>query len=563
LNEQVIREPRLEKKLGVDGFRLPPVGEEFTGKRDAKGKPEKKARQVPAVRFPNWHFCPSCDLLQPTRLWNYEMGRPELFCSACSGQPGKPKKQFVVPVRFVVACENGHLGEFPWSRWCNHNAGCERKKQLKLVTIGAGLRGLYVVCTNCGGKNSMGTAFSQTAMARIGHSCSGKSPWLPKEAEVCAKPPLVIQRGASNVYFPIIESAIDIPPWGDTFQEALGDHWKRLKRIDDASKIRDYVENWILEDWDGPSMSIDEMVAKIELRLQLIEGVDTENLRVEEYAHLTSGEMTDERGDAPSFQIHPEPVPHLLGTHIRHLVRVERLREVRALRGFTRLTPMSGEETDRQIAPLSIAPKKWLPAIEVHGEGIFIGLDERRLASWEELNCVQKRVRKLEKTALLDWQERNGDERPFPLDLSARFVLIHTLAHAFIRQLSLECGYSSASVRERLYVDRGEKPMSGFLVYTSAPDADGTLGGLSRQGRPERVVGTLIEAVRDLEWCSSDPLCSDGLASLSDNANLAASHSCTFLPETACEHFNRYLDRSLIVGTPDAYELGFFRDLIV
>lgn len=561
LNEQVINELRLEKKLGVGGFRLPPVGDELTGKRDAKGRPLKKPRQLPATRFPNWHFCPSCDLLRHTRYWNQEPGKYELSCSDCSGKPGKPKNVFVIPVRFIVTCENGHLSDFPWASWCDHDEGCAHKKPLKLVTIGAGLSGLFVVCSDCGGKKSLGTAFSHNSLVQIGHSCSGKSPWLPKAAEICAKPPAVIQRGASNAYFPIMESAISIPPWGDTFEESLGEHWRRLTKIDDRTQVRNYVEQWILDDWSGPSISLDELVAKIDLRLRLLDSVDTENLRVEEYAHLSSGEATDEGEEVPSFQICPEQIPVRWNQHIQHLVRVERLREIRVLKGFTRLTPMDIESAERPMAPLSVDKKNWLPAIEVFGEGIFVGLDEVRLTKWEERDDVQERICKLVEQVERDWKERYGKANPMQLDLSARFLMIHTLAHSFITRLSLDCGYSSSSIRERLYVGRGKEPMCGFLIYTSAPDSDGTLGGLSREGRADSIDSTLLHAIQDLEWCSSDPLCSDGFSSYSDSSNLAACHSCCFLPETACEHFNRYLDRALVTGIPGNPSLGYFNEI--
>lgn len=560
LSDQVIREPRLQKKLSVEGFRTPPVGEESTGRRDARGRIILRDRQIPVSRFPNWHFCPSCNLLQHTDYWRSDIGKPELSCGDCSGRPGLPRQQFVVPVRFVVACENGHLGEFPWQKWCDHRETCDRKKPLKLVSEGAGLSGLFVFCTGCGGKKSMGSAFSEGALQRVGHSCSGRSPWLPKPAEPCDKQATVIQRGASNAYFPIVESSIDIPPWGDTFQEALGSYWRRLTKISNrtTAAIRTLVKEEILEDWAGPPMTVDDMVARIELRLQLLEGLDAANLRIEEYAHLTSGEIAETSEIEPSFQIFSEAVPPRWQDALQHLVRVERLREVRALRGFTRLTPLEGEQPDRKMALLSAEPKNWLPAIEVFGEGIFITLNPKRLSVWESSPAVEARANKLKAQAEQDWKARNGDAVPFPLEISARFLLIHTLAHTFIRRLSLDCGYSSSSIRERLYVSDGQQPMAGFLIYTSAPDSDGTLGGLSREGRSGRVDSTLMQAVKDLEWCSSDPLCSSEISSFSDNLNLAACHSCSFLPETCCEHFNRYLDRGMVAGLPGEPELGFF-----
>ncbi len=62
--------------------------------------------------------------------------------------------------------------------------------------------------------------------------------------------------------------------------------------------------------------------------------------------------------------------------------------------------------------------------------------------------------------------------------VSPGYLMIHTLSHLLIKQLSLECGYSSASIRERLYYKSdGEDQWVGVLLYTANASADGTLGG--------------------------------------------------------------------------------------
>jgi hypothetical protein len=45
-----------------------------------------------------------------------------------------------------------------------------------------------------------------------------------------------------------------------------------------------------------------------------------------------------------------------------------------------------------------------------------------------------------------------------------------------------------------------------------------------------------------------------------DALNLAACHNCAIIPETACEHFNRFLDRGLVIGDGGGL-LGFFSGL--
>jgi hypothetical protein len=144
----------------------------------------------------------------------------------------------------------------------------------------------------------------------------------------------------------------------------------------------------------------------------------------------------------------------------------------------------------------------------------------------------------------------------------ARYLLVHGLAHALINQLVFECGYSSASLRERLYVSADEKaPMAALLVYTAAGDAEGTLGGLVQQGMSVRLARIFLSALRRISWCSADPICSEVDYQGVDRTNRAACHSCLLLPETACETINRGLDRALLIGTPEDRSGGYFTEL--
>ena len=60
----------------------------------------------------------------------------------------------------------------------------------------------------------------------------------------------------------------------------------------------------------------------------------------------------------------------------------QKLREVRALTGFTRIeSPGFGgdwELDDIETAPLARSGPWWAPAVEVRGEGIFLQFRERR-----------------------------------------------------------------------------------------------------------------------------------------------------------------------------------------
>lgn len=138
-------------------------------------------------------------------------------------------------------------------------------------------------------------------------------------------------------------------------------------------------------------------------------------------------------------------------------------------------------------------------------------------------------------------------------------MVLHSFAHALMRQLSLACGYNSSALRERVYVGDAPTRQMGVLIHTDSPDSEGALGGLVRQGRRERLRDTLVALLHYARWCSSDPVCITGTMTLSTPRNGAACHACLLAPETSCEHFNTPLDRALLVGTPDAPAVGYFR----
>lgn len=200
------------------------------------------------------------------------------------------------------------------------------------------------------------------------------------------------------------------------------------------------------------------------------------------------------------------------------------------------------------------------------GEGIYFELREDRIYQWQQ-DCHA-------------WlRERLGDQfvmrlaDVFPTlpplgtpdrSWASRYLLVHSLAHLLINQFVFECGYSTASLRERLYVSADVKaPMAGILIYTAAGDSEGTLGGLVRLGQRERLGPVVRRALSRASWCSADPVCSENLGGQGSRlANLAACHACTLLPETSCETVNHGLDRAMIVGTPERPECGWMAELL-
>ena len=227
---------------------------------------------------------------------------------------------------------------------------------------------------------------------------------------------------------------------------------------------------------------------------------------------------------------------------------VRRLREVRCLAGFKRGKGLKTVDVDLTSS------KDWLPAIETFGEGIYIELDKNALRDWERSNADQI-------TQII--HELNGKfetsflSEIFQLDISASFLIAHTLSHLLIRELTLQSGYPSSSLKERVYAN-GENN-AAFLIYAADIDESGTMGGLVEQGRPEVLINSIENAINKAQWCSGDPVCKElehqGLAGL----NNASCHCCSLISETSCAYSNVFLNRLLLIGSGSNGEpKGFF-----
>lgn len=554
---QSIAEPRLQERLRIHGFRLPPVlPPEGDGKHRAKFL-ENGWDMPPVARFPHWLQCPSCGRLAPSGEWQSEFEfAPERWCpndACCDGG----SRTYAVPVRFIVACEDGHLQEFPWQAW----AGCEcATPALYVETIGPGLAGRIVECRRpgCGASRPMEGAFKAGSIRSLGHRCRGHEPWLPipeHSGHKCDKEPRVLQRGASNVYLSKVESSIAIPPFSSDLSPLFGKNWADFKQ-NDESEWPTAIRFLGMEAKTG--LTATELIAMLQ-RWKSALADDRLDEPVEWAEYLQFQQSVRRELDEGQFKARPGTIPPEFSHWIDAVSLVQRLREVRALTGFSRLHPPSGmfRRSEQKLARIFLKDPGWRPAIDLFGEGIFLRLREQTLREWESQPAVQAHMAALNKR--VEATLRDGDVFE---PVSARFVMIHSFAHLLIRQLSLECGYSSAALRERLYAATGEHEMGGVLIMTGSPDAEGTMGGLVRQGHEDRLYESVLSALEAATWCSSDPVCITGTMTLSTPLNGAACHACLLLPETCCTQFNAFLDRALIVGTPEYPELGYFSPLL-
>ena len=526
---QSVEEPRLARTLGVHTFHAPPTG--------------RKRGDVPAVRFPEWHYCSGCRRLAP--FWTFGSKRGETTCAGCARD--------LTPSRFVACCENGHIEDFPYFQWVHRGQqaeeGAEHRLSLRTSGSSSSLASVVVSCS-CGVRPyNMEGAFSAGALQGI-RKCSGSKPWLndtPNDVE-CDRPLRVFQRGASNVWFPVQRSSISIPPWSSVAAQYVTKHWGMLKPLYEhggeaaawatvESATKDQIE-----------LTADAVIDVVRQRLGLDaeEPPDDDVLRTQEYEALKAGH---EGSNSDTFQCTPIGVDPSLDGLVTQVSQVNRLREVRVLSGFSRVTPIEAETGSARTARLSVENVSWLPATEVMGEGIFVRLDEATVAAWEELAFTQSR-----EAAVRAAQIARDAERKIPSEPArARFIALHTLAHMLLKELSLDAGYPQGSIRERVYALPGQ---AGILLYTASSDAAGSLGGLAALAATKHFAYVFRNALERATWCSNDPVCAETGSTGADALNLAACHACVLAPETSCEHRNQFLDRLTVVGSTDASSVG-------
>lgn len=567
-NEFIVKEERLENRLGVNHFRLPP---DF---REPRAGVLNPSLQIPFVRFPQWHYCPKCGAMEKLSIYgNKQKCKGPHYSNGFSCHSTHPNRRpWLIPSRFIAICEKGHIEDFPFMEWVhrdqNFNDMC--KLRLRAGRSASSLSGVIIECTTCEiPKKSMTGSFNDGSLRQINKYCSGHRPWLGEVDEgsnPCGQDLKVVQRGASNVYFPHIVSSIYLPRWNSSTNrrivEILENNWSILTRSRINGKLNEEVFKAFAEKY---SVSVNDLLKAAYKRLEsentgsaIPETEDSE----EQYRRFEYNAIKSNAGGENQNFFSKNIIGNDYASPVKEFFKsislLYKLTETRALVGFSRFLPEDGKSLVEMKAELASSSIIWLPAITVKGEGIFFEFNPELVEKWQKKSSTISRFNNLPRNYNRSRQIRGLPERP----LNSRFVLTHTFAHILINQFSFICGYGSSALRERIYCDCNpespDNPMNGILIYTSSGDTEGSLGGLVKQGNPGYLEYIVESALNSSKWCSSDPICINSPGQGPDSCNLAACHNCALLPETCCEEGNRLLDRGLLTGTPDNPEIGYF-----
>lgn len=505
----------------------------------------------------------------------------------------------------VLICEHGHISDFPWSkflRWRKDTPGeihsdqpinlfgslpcCgnddSRTAKIKITSSTAnasGFDGKWLKCENCGKQTSL------KGLMSVKIKCPGHKPWEaitssngelkyhsgnsgsrnqmpPLENCASQKPMKVALTTGNNLYYTRAVSSIYMPD--ELFlSEAL------LKKKE-LEKERELAKD---ENRFPDCIRINDEIKLIENEIENQNFSETTDLekdiiyRFEEFKVLSKKSEDEINIDRVNEHLKVKDVTkHLDGTkfskYFSRILRIDNMKITSAQLDFSRVVPVDSDAEgiiSKNIFRSNADSIQVYPVVENYGEGIFFVFDDELMNIFSKnesaISSINEKLRAL---------QRNSDTFSegaihYGLENNWQLYLVHSIAHLIMRELEFKCGYPTASLSERIYVSNDlNYRMYGFMIYT-AEGAEGSMGGLIAQTRPDNLIKLITNALERAKICNSDPLCweSDGQGLF--ELNFASCFSCSLVSETSCEHRNVYLDRRILVDE----EYGFFKEALI
>lgn len=550
-----------------------------------------------AKYFPEWFYCNNCHKFDKIDKWfsnwknDVDTNHKEYFhppkchsCYAKNRDKGKKARRFfdLEQVRFILTAPNGDIADIPWDKWSmlkkvkkgqtKESNGAENENLDETLSLSKiqvpddlileyktsdkldDLKGIWIIAKNRKGEQLNFTTLSGLFSLRI--KIQELFPNTSKR-DILFKP---VIRSSNSVYYPNILSSIYIPANDDLNKftiDLIKDEYedggnslqisknlKRYKNIEiDSSIIQNLIGNKFNEKDFILSQSENEY-------------------RYDEYKFIIDNENSDRKDELVFEKIDNT---YFQSNLIKSIFRMDKIKFTSVQTSYTRQEPISTdsflrddeiEDSNKEIILKKFTSNKglnvkYLPAIESYGEGIFIDFADDKLMNWIKSNpLIQERTSKI-------IENHNNLDSNFndSLDVTSKYILLHTFSHLIIKELEYLCGYPATSIQERLYIDNDLK-MNGILIYTIA-GSEGSYGGLTSICDDNKIGKLINSAIIRAKDCATDPICYHTNGQGVSNLNLSACFSCALLPETSCEMFNCYLDRRILIDK----EYGYFKDV--
>ncbi|EAQ42521.1 DrmB family protein [Polaribacter sp. MED152] len=498
----------------------------------------------------------------------------------------------------ILLCEHGHISDFPWSkflRWRKEeplaihkddpvnlfvNQNCCNNPNIIITSNrgnASGYDGKFIRCVNSGCIGNKGVSLKGLMNVKI--KCSGHKPWEsstenderfpyagdknvrnqnpPTETCNSPKPMKVTLTTGNNIYYSRIMSSIYLH--SELFESDVTLEIMKLE----AEKKRS-----ILADNLDKAIELKQKIKKLEAELPN---------KIEEEIPDSMKEMIFRYNEFKAFHKDEELLRKYpkdlkvkdVTTHLdeetrdyfNRVLRIDNMKITSAQLDFSRVLPIDADAENAH--PKNIFRSKnenvlVYPVVENFGEGIFFSFNDELIEDFinnsNVIGNIQSQLSQLQNNS----NNFNKGAIDFANVMNWQLYLVHTFSHLIMRELEFRCGYPTASLSERIYVsNEDDYKMYGCLIYT-AEGAEGSMGGLIAQTRPQNLNNLIKSAIKRATICNSDPLCWGSEGQGLFDLNFASCFSCSLVSETSCEHRNLYLDRKILVDSDN----GFFKDII-
>ena len=526
--------------------------------------------------FPAWKICynysghDSCSNTAVLYNSRFNYGR----CPICG-------KESSSHVRFVLACPSGHLDDVDWDYAVHKGKECGNDRIFKWES-GRSLSSIKITCPDCGAYTTMQDIYNPEKTTfwckarlpeeepfmdfysehnrNVGYGKyltnerkafnEGIKDYDPSKHRLCNNPMKIIQRQSTALRVPLTKTLLTLPKYDTDQIDLIQDQSNEAREM--LIEMYESIENGLSfsDAFNQSGGRFLQQDVKDELEKDykdfLKKAVDIYthngdylNLLEDEFNSLSDASQKNsrnfEKGTPKNLNI------DIFGHDFEFtLFPINKIRTITTQIGYQRFAGKAKDGENpfkiRYIGKkprMSRDPYVWYPAFEGIGEGIFITSDmnplevfdlDGNISQWENVNnsLFSDISEEIYKPLLVWW---------------------HTLSHAIIRELGYMSGYSSASIRERVYATKEGK--GGILLYNTSPGDETGMGGLV--GSVNNFKRIIDKALLNIQNCSNDPLCS--LVEITPtNINGAACINCLFLSETSCEFGNRLLDRHMLLG---------------
>ena len=512
--------------------------------------------------FPNWRLCVN----KSAHGGNFYVLYQDDRCPVCKNEsPGNTQA-----IRFIMACPAGHMDDVNWYNVVHgDDTSCSHTQWFRWIEEGSSLSSIRIECPKCGAHTTLGEVYGKPLRC-TGRKPEDEAPGTRPYHPGCNKKARIIQRQASNLRIPELKTLFTIPPRHTELHKLLQirpiqdnlignkpQNKEQLRVILQNLVERKRIEKSTMDEimkhpWDEINEAINNILNPVPASYR--------DLILEEFHALIEGSLkgippiTGPKPSSPVLiEIDPNAVRKIQGPSgmVMRVTPVSKLRTVTVQKGYRRVvdTQVVPDLVDVGFDDPSDPQNRWYPGVEFIGEGIFIMADENdgwmQALTGDAARSWMEAFRRKSAYANSDYLFRDSQHKD---ELHPGFVWWHTLSHFLIRAVSAESGYSSASIRERVYFEGDELHFrGGVLLYATQPGTEGTLGGLISLVPHFQEI--LRIAVQNARICSGDPLCIQNRFHIGQY-NGAACYSCSLLSETSCEHRNMWLDRNVLLEAP-------------